>query len=418
MQKFKHPVIQNSLSFYLINFSDYLISLILLPFLARTINIEGIGILGLATSLGIVCTLIIEYGFSLSATREIAANKKTNNFTFSKVLLSKIVLVLPCIIVCLVSFFIVPIFQKYSFVVFFVFSSSILNGFTPLWYFQGTQRVLPFAILKILLRTITIIPVFFLVKSVDEIWIVFISQIISSLIICLISMFWVIKEVKIINVTKNEIVNSLKESWHPFSLTIVPPICTMVIFFWLSTKLSIESIGLINSAERIFRALISIFGPLGQAIYPFLISQLSMNKSKALIQTKKVLYFYFTLGMLILFSVILFSDIFIIFYLGENFIKSSLVLKIFALSIPIIKISHVLGRQWLFSLKLDKIANFGVLVSSIILSISTFLSFHIYEMLSFPISLFISELFLLFYYFIYLNHKKIGFWNQNVEKRI
>ena len=418
MQKFKHPIIQNSLSFYLINFSDYLISLILLPFLARTIHTEGIGILGLATSLGVVCTLIIEYGFPLSATREIAANKNTNNFTFSKVLLSKIVLILPCTIVCLISFFIVPIFQKYPLVVFFVLTSSILNGFTPLWYFQGIQRVLPFAILKIILRTITVIPVFFLVKSIDEIWIIFISQIISSLIICSISMFWALKEVKIGNVTKNEIVSCLKESWHPFSLTIMPPICSMLIFFWLSTKLSIESIGLINSAERIFRALISIFGPLGQAIYPFLISQISINKSKAILQTKKVLYFYFILGMFILLSVILFSDNFIIFYLGENFIGSSLILKIFALSIPIIKISHVLGRQWLFSLKLDKVANFGVIFSSVILSISTLLSFKIYEILSFPISLFISELFLLFYYFLYLEYKKIGFWNHNIEKKI
>ena len=60
MQKLKHPIFLNSLAFYLVNLSDYFISLILLPFLARTILVEGIGIMGLASILGAVCVLIME----------------------------------------------------------------------------------------------------------------------------------------------------------------------------------------------------------------------------------------------------------------------------------------------------------------------------------------------------------------------
>ena len=418
MLKLKHPIFLNSFAFYLVNLSDYFISLILLPFLARTILVEGIGIMGLASILGVVCVLIMEYGFSLSATREIALKDNNKNFIVSKVFSAKLLLTIPCIIICSFSAFFLPVFQKHSIIVFFTFVSSILSGFTPLWFFQGIQNVLPFAILKISIRIITTIPVFFFVKSINDIWLVFFLQTISSLAICLISLSWILKKVKINLISSNELIRSLKESWNAFSLSIIPPFCSMILFFWLSTKLSIESIGLLNSADRIFKALISIFGPLGQAIYPFLISQLSTNRAKAISQTKKIFYFYVILGISMSAFTVLFSDRFIEFYLGKNFLGSSIILKILAFSIPIIKVSHILGRQWMLSIKLDKIVNRLIILSGTLLLIITYITFERYQVLSFPISLFLSELFLLIFYFIYLHNKKIGFWNKNVEKNI
>ncbi len=418
MQKLKHPIFLNSIAFYLVNLSDYFISLILLPFLARTILVEGIGIMGLASILGVVCALVMEYGFSLSATREIAMKNKKNNFIVSKVYCTKVILTIPCIIICSFSAFILPVFQKYSLIVFLTLSSSILSGFTPLWYFQGIQKVLPFAILKISLRIVTTIPVFFFVKSINDIWLVFFFQTISSFAICLISSIWIFKKVRINFISRDELIKSLYESWNTFSLSVIPPFCSMIVLFWLSTKVSIESIGLLNSADRIFKALISIFGPLGQAIYPFLISQLSVNRAKAIYQTKTVFYLYIVLGLIMSVMTIVFSDRFIEFYLGKDFIESSAILKIFALSIPIIKLSHILGRQWMLSIKLDMIVNRLIIFSSMLLLIITYTTFEKYQILSFPISLFLAELFLLISYFIYLHNKKIGFWNKMVENNI
>ncbi len=418
MQKLKHPIFLNSIAFYLVNLSDYFISLILLPFLARTILVEGIGIMGLASILGVVCALVMEYGFSLSATREIAVKNKKNNFIVSKVYCTKLLLTIPCIIICSFSAFFLPVFQKHSLIVFLTLSSSIMSGFTPLWYFQGIQKVLPFAILKISLRIITTIPVFFFVKSINDIWLVFFFQTISSFAICLISSAWIFKKVKINFISRDELIKSLYESWNTFSLSVIPPFCSMIVLFWLSTKVSIESIGLLNSADRIFKALISIFGPLGQAIYPFLISQLSLNKAKAIYQTKTIFYLYIIFGLIMSVFTIVFSDKFIEFYLGKDFIGSSTILKIFALSIPIIKISHILGRQWMLSIKLDRIVNRLILFSGTLLLIITYTTFEKYQILSFPISLFLAELFLLISYFIYLHNKKIGFWNKMAEKNI
>ena len=103
MLKLRHPIFINSIAFYLVNLSDYVISIALLPFLARTVLAEGIGVMGLASTLGVVCVLIMEYGFSLSATREIALKNSQNNFILSKVYCAKLILIIPCIIICLLS---------------------------------------------------------------------------------------------------------------------------------------------------------------------------------------------------------------------------------------------------------------------------------------------------------------------------
>ena len=420
MSRLKHPLLLNTSSYYLINFSDYFISLIILPFFARTILMEGIGLLGLANTLGVVCLLVMEYGFSLSATREIASNNdnKYISLLVSKVLITKLILIIPCIIISICSFLLVPIFEKYQLLIILTLIISIFNGLTPIWYFQGIQKIYPLAVLKISIRIISIIPIFFMVRSVEDIWIVLFFQCVASFLICLISLGWLFKEIRFVFVSFDDIKNSLIDGWHTFSLTIIPPLFTMFAFFWLSSKLSIESIGLLNSAERIFKASISIFGPISQAIYPFLISEFSKNKLRAIFRIKQVFWLYLALSTVVSLVIIFFANPFIKWYLGEIFVDSAKILQVFAVSIPIIKISHILGRQWMLSIKLDRIVNIAVIFSNIFLFI--FLtSFHNdYKVFSFPVSLLIAESLLLLFYIIYLQYYKLGFWNSQKEKSL
>ena len=418
MSRLKHPLLLNTSSYYLINFSDYFLSLIILPFLARTISMEGIGLLGLVNTLGVVCLLVMEYGFSLSATREIASNNDNKNISLlvSRVLITKLILIIPCFIISICSFLIVPIFEKYQLLIILTLIISILNGVTPIWFFQGIQKIYPFAMLKISIRIISIVPIFLMVRSVNDIWIVLFFQCMASLLTCLISLFWLFKKVRFVSVSFKDIANSLINGWHTFSLTIIPPLFTMFAFFWLSSKLSIESMGLLNSAERIFKATISIFGPIGQAIYPFLISQLSKDKMRAILQTRQLFWVYLAVSISTSSIIIIVANPLIKWYLGQVFLESAKILQVFALSIPIIKISHILGRQWMLSIKLDKVVNIAVIFSNIVLFI--FLtSFHNdYKLFSFPLSLLIAESSLLLFYMIYLQYYKLGFWNSKIEK--
>ncbi len=413
MSSQRKAIALNTTSYYLINFSDYIISLILLPFLARTILIEGVGILGLAQTLGIVCVLIMEFGFSLSATREIASsdNNENHSLVVSRVISSKIFLILPCLALCLLTFIFLPTFNDKPQLIILTFISAVFNGFTPLWFFQGIQKVFPFAILKVAFRLLSIFPLLAFVRSPSDIWIVLFSQSVASFFICLISLKWLFSKTSFTFVKLKNVKRFLSKDWHTFSITIVPPLCTMLVFYYLSLKLPIESIGLINSAERIFKACISLFGPLGQVIYPFIVSELSHDRLKATYQTIKAFWLYLILGLLISLTVYAFSDPFINWYLGDDFRDSAKILQLFALSIPVVKVSHILGRQWMLSIKLDNVVNMAVIFSGLVLFVALFISINFSQIFSFPISYLTSEIFLMLFFVFYLHFKKLGFWN-------
>ena len=88
LSKIRHPLVANSFYLYLAHFADYLLALIILPFIARVLGPEELGYIGLAQTFGIFILLIMEFGFPLMATREVAREK--NNPENIKILIGQI----------------------------------------------------------------------------------------------------------------------------------------------------------------------------------------------------------------------------------------------------------------------------------------------------------------------------------------
>ena len=68
----KGVLVQNTLMLYLLTFSNYFLGLIVAPYETRVLGTEGYGILGAATAVMVYFQLVIDFGFLLSATRDIA----------------------------------------------------------------------------------------------------------------------------------------------------------------------------------------------------------------------------------------------------------------------------------------------------------------------------------------------------------
>ena len=66
---------KNTLALYALQFAGYVIPLVTLPYLARVLRAEGFGLLLFAQSFALWGSIIFEYGFNLSASREVAQNR-------------------------------------------------------------------------------------------------------------------------------------------------------------------------------------------------------------------------------------------------------------------------------------------------------------------------------------------------------
>ena len=72
----KRSLLTNSFYLYLSHFADYILALFLLPFIARSIGAIEFGKIGLTQTFGMLIILLMEFGSSLMATREVARLKK------------------------------------------------------------------------------------------------------------------------------------------------------------------------------------------------------------------------------------------------------------------------------------------------------------------------------------------------------
>src|SRR5512134_3862244 len=70
-----HPIVRNALSLYGVQAAEMLLPLIAVPYLARVLRPEGWGLVVFAQSFAGWLSLLLEYGFNLSATREIARHR-------------------------------------------------------------------------------------------------------------------------------------------------------------------------------------------------------------------------------------------------------------------------------------------------------------------------------------------------------
>ena len=68
-------LIKNYSSLGLVQLSNYILPLITLPYLSRVLGVDFFGLVMMAQAIMIYLTIITDYGFNLTATKEIAKNR-------------------------------------------------------------------------------------------------------------------------------------------------------------------------------------------------------------------------------------------------------------------------------------------------------------------------------------------------------
>lgn len=71
----KKRLLANFASLIVLRGFQFLIPLITLPYLVRTIGLEKFGLINFALALGLYFGAVVQYGFGVTATREIARNR-------------------------------------------------------------------------------------------------------------------------------------------------------------------------------------------------------------------------------------------------------------------------------------------------------------------------------------------------------
>ena len=170
-----HLLAKNILSLFVVQASVYLIPLITTPYLARTLGVSNFGLLGIVSAVMGYASLISDWGFGFTATREVARNatdlatlrKIYWNTVFAKALLCSCALAVFIGAASMISDWrkMLSILLVFSFV-------PITSVFNAGWFLQGLENIVGFARISLVSRILAIPLIFALVHSPEDVIVV------------------------------------------------------------------------------------------------------------------------------------------------------------------------------------------------------------------------------------------------------
>lgn len=369
-------LIKNTSALSLIQLSNYIFPLLLIPYLSRTLGLEKYGIVALGLGLAQLAFILTDYGFNLSATYKIAKadqDKFVINKVISSVFLCKIGLVF--LVVLFLSLFI-SIDDKYqsSHSFFLLMIIPIIGqAFQPVFFFQGLERMVVISIITSIGRTFYLLSTVVFVTVPDDYVLVGITNGISHLIIAGIEIYILLRMgYGFLWPGKAQIKTTFFEStpffWGRAAAAIYSAGGTIFLGFCANPI----QVGLYSAAEQLYRGALSLIVPIHQALYPYMVRTRNINVFKKIISAATALS---CIGVLI---GIYIAPWIIKFIFGKEFFESESILIVFMVAFVFVIPSGLLGFPFLAALGDAKTANrsimYGGLLQVFLLSVCYLMS--------------------------------------------
>lgn len=398
---------ENFISLSILQGLNYILPLITFPYLVRVLGVEKFGLLSFATATIGYFQIITDYGFNLSATREIAIhreNKEKVQEIFSAVMTIKFGLMLLSLILLTILVFSFEKFRQDWEVYFLTFGMVIGNTLFPVWFFQGMERMKYITILNIIAKGLFTVAIFILIREQSDYWKVPLINGLGFWFAGFMSLAIIFNSfnIKFKKIYLNEIKYQLKSGWHIFVSTIAISLYTISTTFILGLFTNNTIVGYYSAADRIVQAVKGLMGPVSQSLYPFVNKKFNESFWGGINIIKKVTKYVAILTGFVSLMLFLFSASIISIVLGEKYTESVPVLMILSVHPFLIGLSNIFGIQTMLSLG-KNYAFQNILISASILNlVLSFILVPFFRHIGSAISVTIVELFVTLSMLIYL----------------
>ena len=397
----------NIISLGVMQGANYILPLLTLPYLVRVLGPEYFGLLAFATATNSYFILITDYGFNLSATRQISIHRDDKdkvNEIFSSVMMIKtglMFLSFALIALLLVSF---EKFSQHWEVYLMTFGMVIGQVLFPVWLFQGMERMKYITYLNIGAKAFFTVCIFIFVQNEADYLLVPLLTALGFIVAGIWSLYIVKKEFNVSFAWQSiaTLKLQLEEGWHVFFSSMAISLYTISATFILGLLTNNTIVGYFAGADKVVQAVKGLYQPVSQAIYPLIGKKIHEDKQAGLAFIQKTTWIVGT-GMFLI-SVLLFllAEWIVNLLLGEQYKQTVVYLQIMAFLPFIIALSNIFGIQTMLNLGY-KIAFSRILVAAAILGVGlSFVLVPLYEGLGTAITLLVVELFVTVVMFIYL----------------
>ena len=357
-------ILNNFFSLTLLKALTYLLPLITFPYLIRVLGVDKFGLVMFAQATMYYFEILVDFGFNLSATREVALNAKNKsklNEIISSVFSIKLVLLIISGLLLLLILSVFDRFSDESLIYYYSFLKVIAFAFFPVWFFQGIEKMKYVTIINIISKVIFTILIFVFIQSEKDYLLVPLVDGFGFMIGSLVALYYVFKRFNHSFVFNKFTI--IKQSFIDSSMFFLSRVSVS-----LYTSSNILMLGLVASnvmvgyyaiAEKLYMVLRNLYQPIVQVIYPYISKSKNVKFFKKLYPGVVILNF---IGVYILW---VFTPELIYLVSKEHFVESIKVFRTLLIVACIVVPSILIGYPFLAALGFKNDANYSTIIGSL-----------------------------------------------------
>lgn len=328
----------------LLQIASYIFPLLTIPYLAKTIGVDGFGKIAFAAAVIVWLRTITDWGFNYTATRDVSRNRDNPEIVseiFSNILWARIFLSLISLLLLLLLIEVIPHFNDNKMILLVTFLMVPGQVFFPEWFFQAMEKMKYITIFNIASKALFTALIFVFIKEKSDFILqpVFMSlgYVVSGLFaMYVITVQW---KVKVYLPNLKIILKTIKNSTDVFINNLMPNLYNSFSVVLLGFFGGSIANGLLDAGSKFVSISQQFLGVISRVFFPFLSRKIN----------KHTIYTKFHLFISIVTTVLLFflAPVIINFFFTDEFYEAIPALQIMSLSIIFTSLISVYGTNYM-----------------------------------------------------------------------
>lgn len=362
----KGTLLTNTVMLYILTFSNYLLSLVVVPYESRVLDPTLFGLLGTANAIMLYFQLVMDFGYLLSGTQEVARcreNKEKLSRIFTAVTVGKVLLIAISAVVLQILCSVIPAWRDKRLLLTLFFIATALNSLLPDYLYRGLEQMSSITIRTVCIKVFFTIGIFVVLREPDDLWKIPLVTAVGNLIAVAATMIHLKRKLGI-RLKKPD----FHEAWQTMrrsSTFFYSRIATTAYSALNTVILDIISgtgavVGFYNSADKLISTGKSALTPISDSLYPYMVK----NRDFKLV--KKVLLVIEPCIIVFCTCCFIWAEPLCVLFFGPEYGPAGAVLRAMLPVGAIVLPSYVLGFPMLTAMDLTKHANYSVIFGSAI----------------------------------------------------
>jgi O-antigen/teichoic acid export membrane protein len=335
-------LIENFTFLSVLQVSNLILFLITIPYLFRVLGSRSYGIIIFAQTIVYYFTIFTNFGFNLTATRDISVNRNDKEKVteiVSAVLTIKVLFFCASMIMMILLTWLVPDLRDYRLLYLLSMLACLSEALFPIWYFQGIEKMKYITFINVTTRILATLLVFFIIDRPSVYYLYPLLLGIGTFSGALVALFIVFQKHKVsFQIQPMVIIRTyLLDNVLFFLSNVSTQIYVNANKIIVGAFLGMVEVAYYDLAEKVINILKVPYSLIGQTLFP----KVALDRDIRFL--KRIMVYTILFTVIIILAVFLLSDPIISFFSGSRNIDSIIILRILSVSLLPISISLFYG---------------------------------------------------------------------------